>query len=141
MARPSKKAADKSELALRLGVPVTDILTRDQVAQLMMPPTTKNAITKNPDAFPPFISAGEKHIALYPRAWVQEYLKTGKVMDGQSRLLGRQPWPPELSSDEKIRAKRAHLADQLDIIPDARTMTQEQFERTASYRKSLIEGD
>lgn len=130
MARPSKKAADKQELADRLGVPVTDILTRDEVAALMVPPATKDAITKNPDAYPPFVSAGPRHIALYPRAWVEEHLRLGKVMGSNGRLLGRQPWPPTLPQDAR---KRANTLALLDLVGVARG--------DESYRKSVLGED
>ena len=117
MARASKKDQAKHELAARLGVPVEDILTREQVADEMAPKTTTGWIEKNSDASPPFFSKGDRHIALYPRAWVAEFVATGKVMGTSGRLQGRQSWPPAPPSPPPVdEGKRQRARDLLDDV-------------------------
>lgn len=131
VARTSKKEEAKQELAARLGVPVEDILKVDQVASMMKPPTTKNTMSKNPKGYPPFFIKGHGHSALYPRAWVEEHLATGKVKGDGGYVEGAQPWPlappPPSPIDQDRRDNALALLDALGVDdPD--------------YRKAVSEG-
>ena len=94
LARTSKKDQAKQDLAARLGVPVGHILNIDQVIEMIEPSPTKNAMSKNPKGYPPFFIKGHGHSGLYPLAWVDEYLATGKVKGESGYVEGGQPWPP-----------------------------------------------
>lgn len=144
MARASKKDQAKQELAARLGMPVRDILTREDVAAMMDPPTTTGWIEKNPDASPPFFNKGHGHIALYPRAWVEEHLRTGKVMDHGQRLLGSKPWPPAPPPPPPVdpvkRDNALAFLDKLGVKVDSKMKNQTQIKEIEDYRKGVSEG-
>ncbi len=143
MARVSKKEEAKLELAARLGVPVGDILTREEVALEMDPATKPNAMAKNPDVYPPFISKGQRNAALYPRAWVDEHLRTGKVMNNGQRLLGAQPWPPAPPPPPPVDpAKRDTALAFLDNLAkvDPTMKSPAEIKEIENYRKGVSEG-
>ncbi|WEK41157.1 MAG: hypothetical protein P0Y50_06085 [Candidatus Brevundimonas colombiensis] len=144
LARASKKDQAKQELAARLGMPVRDILTREDVAAMMDPPTTTGWIEKNPDASPPFFNKGHGHIALYPRAWVEEHLRTGKVMDHGQRLLGSKPWPPAPPPPPPVdpvkRDNALAFLDKLGVKVDSKMKNQTQIKEIEDYRKGVSEG-
>lgn len=143
MPRPSKKAADKQELAERLGVPVTDIFTREEVAAMMVPPTNKNALAKNPKSFPPFFSKGERNAALYPRHWIDEHRREGKVTRAGRPVEGAQPWPAPLPPPPPVDlGKRDNALGLLDAMgvkvrPGTGAVAAEEIEE---YRKN-VSGD
>lgn len=143
MARKSKKDQAKEELAERLGLAPNDILTRAEVALLMHPPTTKSALAKNPDAFPPFITKGERNAALYPRQWVDEHLLTGKVVRDGKRLIGAQSWPEPPPApppvDPEKRAKILALLDHPSVRVPPPLNPAEAIE-VEEYRKKLTGG-
>lgn len=143
MTRKSKKEQAKEELAERLGLAPTDILARAEVALLMDPPTSKSALAKNLDAFPPFITKGERYAALYPRPWVEEHLSKGKVMRGGIRLIGAQSWPapppPPPPVDPAKRDNALGLLDTLgvEVRPGISSVDAREIEE---YRK-IVSGD
>lgn len=144
LARASKKDQAKQELAARLGVPVGDILTREQVAALMDPPTTADWIEKNSDASPPFFNKGPGHSALYPRAWVEEHLRSGKVMAHGQRLLGSKPWPPAPPPPPPVdpvkRDNALAFLDKLGVKVDPTMKNPAKIKEIEDYRKGVSEG-
>lgn len=144
MARVSKKEQAKQELAARLGVSVGDILTREQVAAEMDPPTTPDWIEKNSDASPPFFTKGHGHSALYPRAWVDEFVATGKVNGATGRLQGPQSWPPAPPPPPPVDpAKRDNalaFLDKLGVKVEPTMKNPAQIKVIEDYRKGVSEG-
>lgn len=118
MARASRKDQAKHELAARLGVPVEDILTREDVGPMMNPPRTTGWMEKNRDACPPFFSKGDRHKAYYPRQWVEEFVTTGKVKDASGApVKERQPWPPAPPAPPPVdEGKKQRARDLLDDV-------------------------
>lgn len=92
MARGSLKDQTKRELAHRLGIKPDQLLTRPEVAKRLQ--TTAKALSVNLKSHPPFYSKGERHIALYPLAWVKEHAQKGNVGKPGNYIEGRQDWPP-----------------------------------------------
>ena len=144
VARTSKKEEAKQELAARLGVPVEDILTVDQAISLIKPPPTKNAMSKNPKGYPPFFIKGHGHSALYPRAWVDEHVATGKVKGDGGYVEGAQPWPsappPPPPIDLEKRGNALDFLDKLGVKVEPTMKDPVQIKEVEGYRKSVSEG-
>lgn len=145
MARASKKDQAKHELASRLGVPVEDILTREDVAAMMDPPTTTGWMEKNRDACPPFFSKGDRHKAYYPRAWVEEHRRTGKVKDASGvPVKERQPWPsaplPPPPVDPVKGENALAFLDKLGVKADPKRKNPVETKEVEDYRKGVSEG-
>lgn len=118
MARASKKDQEKQELAARLGMPVEDMLAREDVGPMLKPPRSVRWMEKNPDASPPFFSKGERQKAYYPRQWVEQFVTTGKVKDASGNWVKEhQPWPPAPPAPPPIdESKRQRARDLLDAV-------------------------
>lgn len=145
MARTSKKVQAREELAARLGVPVEDILTREDVGPMMNPPRTTGWMEKNPDACPPFFSKGERKKAYYPRQWVEQFVTTGKVKDASGNLIKEhRPWPPAppapLPVDPVKRENALAFLDKLGVKVDSSMKNPAQIREIEDYRKGVSEG-
>lgn len=145
MAKVSAKDQARQELAIRLGMPVGDILTREDVGPMMDPPRTTGWMEKNPDACPPFFSKGDRHKAYYPRAWVEEHRQTGKVKDANGvSVKERQPWPPASPPPPPVDAVKRDNAlaflDKLGVKVDSSMKNPAQIKEIADYRKGVSEG-
>lgn len=117
MARESKKDQAKEELAARLGMPVEDMLTREEVGPLLKPPRSVRWMEKNPDASPPFFSKGERQKAYYPRQWVEQFVTTGKVKVSGNSVKEHRPWPPAPPAPPPVdESKRQRARDLLDEV-------------------------
>ncbi|MBC1183497.1 hypothetical protein HF680_12625 [Brevundimonas sp. WCHBH090558] len=144
MARTSKKDQAKQDLAARLGVPVGHILNIDQVIEMIEPSPTKNAMSKNPKGYPPFFIKGHGHSGLYPLAWVDEYLATGKVKGESGYVEGGQPWPPAPPPPPPVdpvkRDNALAFLDKLGVKVDPKMKNPAQIKEVEDYRKGVSEG-
>lgn len=118
MARASKKDQEKQELAFRLGMPVEDMLAREDVGPMLKPPRSVRWIENNPDASPPFFSKGARQKAYYPRQWVEQFVTTGKVKDASGNSVKEHwPWPPAPPAPPPVdEGKRQRARDLLDDV-------------------------
>ena len=89
--RPSRKEAQKKELAELLNEPV---LTRSEAAKKLG--ISAGTLNVEPNDWPPYYSKGPKQVALYPLSGLDEFLAKGTVASRRDKgfALGRQPWPP-----------------------------------------------
>lgn len=145
MTKVSVKDQERQELAARLGMPVGDILPREDVGPMMDPPRRKSWMEKNPDACPPYFSKGERKKAYYPRQWVEQFVTTGKVKDASGNLIKEhRPWPPAPPAPPPVdpvkRDNALAFLDKLGVKVDPKMKNPAQIKEIEDYRKGVSEG-
>lgn len=104
--RVSVKDQARQELAVRLRLPVTDILDRDEAAAFLGL-NHKTSLSNLKANGPGFYKApiGRTGYTLYRRDWLKNYA------DGKVPVSGEQPWPPA-----RQQAPYANSEDLLDNL-------------------------
>jgi hypothetical protein len=141
----SVKDQARQELAARLGMPVEDMLTREDVGPMLKPPRSVRWMEKNPDASPPFFSKGERQKAYYPRQWVEQFVTTGKVKDASGNpIKEHRPWPPAPPAPPPVdpvkRDNALAFLDKLGVKVDPSMKNPAQIKEIEDYRKGVSEG-
>lgn len=107
-ARPKKIVLLKIELAERLGIPLEEIIGRDEAAVLLG--THPKSMSNNPEMFPAFYlgDLGRNGVALYTRRSVEAFVGLKRP------VTGKLEWPDEIDPREAEIAswKRAGLTDE-----------------------------